>query len=103
MLNRRRIVSALICSALVAAAPASARAQDLRAPDQQVQTATPWSDLRSPDVQAYGDPVPATPEPVAETVGRDGIAPLPFVLSLAGALIAGIGVAGVVHRRHAIH
>ena len=92
MLNRRRIASALICTALVAAAPASA--QDLRAPDQQAPAATPWTDL--------GDAAPVTPEPVAEPAGGDGIAPLPYVLSLVGALIAGMGLASAVRRRHAI-
>jgi hypothetical protein len=45
--------------------------------------------------------VAATPAPVAEPHGRDGIALLPFAFALAGAVIVGIGVSTAVqaHRR----
>ena len=52
---------------------------------------------------SYGTPTPLTPpSSTVETAGDDGIAPLPFVLSLLGALIVGIAAtsaAYVVHGR----
>jgi hypothetical protein len=68
----------------------------------------PTQDLRSPDardagrrVEATPAPVVATPAPVAPS-GHDGIAPLPFVLSLAGAVILGIGLSTAVHARRRV-
>jgi hypothetical protein len=47
-------------------------------------------------------PVAATPAPVAASHDGDGIALLPFVLSLAGAVIVGVGLSTAVHARRRV-
>jgi hypothetical protein len=66
-------------------------------------------DLRSPDARDAGRPVaPATPQPaatpapVAGSHGNGGIAPLPFILALAGAVIVGVGLSTAVHARRRV-
>jgi hypothetical protein len=111
LIHRR---TAIICAALALAltAPgAAAAAQDLRSPD--ARDAAQLQDLRSPDardaaqLQDLRSPVAAPQPPVAEPVGRDGIAPLPFVLALVGALVAGIALTSAAHtvrgRRRVAH
>ena len=99
----------LVLAVVAVSAPAATR-QDLRSPDARALAqeryygsyGDPAQDLRSPDARDAGSPaVAATPAPVAKP-GGDGIAPLPFVLALAGAVIVGVGLSTAVHARRRV-
>jgi hypothetical protein len=68
----------------------------------------PAQDLRSPDARDAGRPVTTAPAPVATaapvTGSHDGggIAPLALVLSLAGAVIVGVGLSTAFHARRRV-
>ena len=104
------VLACLALAAVAVSAPA-ATPQDLRSPDARAiaqeryysSDGDPVQDLRSPDARDAGSPVvAAAPAPVAEPGGRDGIAPLPFVLALAGAIIVGVGLSTAVHARRRV-
>jgi hypothetical protein len=110
-IHRQGLACALACVILAAVAvnAPAATPQDLRSPDAHALAqeryyssyGEPAQDLRSPDARDVGSPVAAiTPARVATT--DDGIAPLPFVLALAGAVIVGIGLSTAVRTRRRV-
>jgi hypothetical protein len=96
-IHRQALAYALACLflATVAVSAPAATPRDLRSPDARALAQERY-------YSSYGSPVAATPAPVAEPPGRDGIAPLPFVLALAGAVIVGIGVSTAVQARRRV-
>jgi hypothetical protein len=116
--RRWALACAFACLVLVAvatSAPAATRDQipsaESRALAQEryyESYGKPAQDLRSPDARDAGRPVTTAPAPVATAApvagsqGADGIAALPFVLSLAGAVIVGVGLSTAVHARRRV-
>jgi hypothetical protein len=105
----------LVLATVATSAPAATRDQipsaEARALAQEryyESYGEPVQDLRSPDARDAGRPVTTTPAPVATAApvagsrGGDGIAALPFVLSLAGAVIVGVGLSTAVHARRRV-
>ena len=103
-IHRFTITTAAVAIALCAAAPAVAQAQDLRSPDAATPV-EPTTDLRAPDNrfgQPTGGPVPVRVRIVE--VPSSGFAWGDAGIGAAGTLAvvmlaAGIGMAGVHHRR----
>ena len=117
------IAAALAAAALVAAPTALAEPADFHAGPE---FAAPAPDLRSPDTRdaarpdTAGNPTVAaatdaalaqeryyasydqpTPPPAVVTNAGDGIARLPFVLAVFGALVVGLGAGSGLHLLHA--
>jgi hypothetical protein len=105
----------LVLAAVATSAPAatpdqipSAEARALAQERYYESYGPPAQDLRSPDARDVGRPVTTAPAPVATAApvagshGGDGIAALPFVLSLAGAVIVGVGLSTAVHARRRV-
>jgi hypothetical protein len=127
---RRALLVALASLALTPAA-ALAEPVDLRSPDTRDAAARshPAQDLRSPDTRdaatrhqpgqdsrsalaqeryssTHTQSGPRSPQPASADASGDGIAPLPFVLAIAVALIVGLLAGSGLHtvhtrRRHA--
>jgi hypothetical protein len=108
-------IACLVLSTIAVSAPAATRDErfgpDARALAQERyygSYAEPAQDLRSPDARDAGRPVAATSAPdataapAAESPGRGGISPLPFVLALAGAVVVGVGLSTAVHARRRV-
>jgi len=102
------VLSALAVSASAAIQP-DAITRSLAQERYYESFGPPAQDLRSPDARDAGRPVTppapvpvATAAPVAGSHGADGIAALPFVLSLAGAVIVGVGLSTAVHARRRV-
>jgi hypothetical protein len=120
-------IAAALAALAIAAPAASATPTDPRQLDMHASTvhkpAAPQQDLRSPDAQdaarptppaditaalaqeryysSYGEPEPITPPASAPTADTgDGIAPLPFMLGLVGALIVGLAAGSGLHQLH---
>jgi hypothetical protein len=101
------VLSALAVSASAAIQP-DAITRSLAQERYYESFGPPAQDLRSPDARDAGRPVTTAPAPVATAApvagshGGDGIAALPFVLSLAGAVIVGVGLSTAVHARRRV-
>ena len=87
--------------------PSTAPAQNLRSPDAQdaARHTTPADLAALAEEQyysSYGQPEPITP-PATAPATPDGIAALPFILGLAGALIVGLAAGGGLHQLYVRH
>lgn len=90
---------AFACLALlVAAMPAAAQPQDLRAPDNVA--AAQSQDLRSPDAAAAAQPSTPSQAPAVHAASGGGVSALTIALGIAGSLLALGGIVALsVHVR----